>query len=319
MDALLLVADLGIHPPVAGDRGDDLCRRALAREFEHATAPREAHATQRSRVRARLRWRHPLPLRPARGLGLAFAFALAVVAAAAVFASIAGTPTSIVARAYAATDPTAMIVHYLETSVSWVQGRKSSTSTLEVWTYGNRSHEILDPADRANRQDIVADGGHVYTLAYGELMTSLYSTAKQECSAADILAGCVIGQTSGPLQALRALYRSNAMGLSGQTTVDGHAVDVLVGHSSALQIRAFVDRQTFAPVRITLTGVSPRTGRTPSVTQVVTITGYSRQPVTSEQLHQLVLPKRPHARLARFFPCRELYPGCAAVKRTGTR
>lgn len=320
MDLLLVMRDLGVAPPAAGDTGDERCRRALAREFDRAakadTSTGRARGVRRNAL-TRVR-RSPKPrLRTRRRhvVGAGLAAAAAMVAAIAVV----GSPgPSIVARAYAATDPTAVIVHYAETSTTWLHGRQVDVSTMEVWSYGGRSHEILRPSDAKSRQDIVASDGHVYTLVDGVLMTSLYSPSGQQCSAAGILAGCVLGQNEGPLAALRVLYRRGEMRLTGNTTLDGRRLNVLAGRSRDLGIHALVDQRTFAPVKITMTDTSSQAGRSASITHTLTITDYQRLPVTGRALRRLGLPPHPHVRLIRNFPCRELYPGCAATRHAGS-
>ncbi|MGH3262336.1 MAG: hypothetical protein ACRDNS_10095, partial [Trebonia sp.] len=246
---------------------------------------------------------------------------VAIVASAvgAIVALAGGGGSSVVARAYAATNPAGVIVHYVEASSIWVHNRRVAATTMQVWSYGDRSHQILNPDDPNNRQDIVASDGHVYTLMDGQLMTSLYSPADNRCPAAGVLEGCVLSENNGPIAALRELYRSSQIHLAGHTTVDGRRVDVLSGRSGNLSIRALVDDHTFVPVEVTITGTAPRIGRAAPSTHVLTITSYQRLSVTQSHLRRLALPPHPHARLRRFFPCRRLYPGCAARKYTGSR
>jgi hypothetical protein len=324
MDLLFAMGDLGVEIPVADDAADTRGLRALVREINSAaganTSTQSVSALRRRRSLTRVRsgrWPRRRTLR-----GRAAGALLAIVASAglALLITVGGGGSSVVARAYAATDPAGVIVHYVETTS--FQQQSGSPQTLEVWIYGDQSHQILNPEDPKNRQDIVASHGHVYTLMDGQLMTSLYSPAEIRCPAAGILSGCVLSDNNSPIAALRALYRSGEIHLTGHTTLDGRRLDVLTGRSGNLTIRALVDGHTFVPVKVTMTRtlIWPRTKvpRAPS-TVIQTITDYQRLPVTASNLRRLALPPHRHARVLRSFPCRRLFPGCAATKHTSSR
>lgn len=297
-------------------------REAAAREYPaRVSSPEPARrllgedspTQQRRRRRSR---RNPFVSRrdgrrqAARWLAPSLALAIAVVVAA--VALTAGSGPSIVARAYAATSPAGVIVHYVETARP-LQPNGGTPSTSEIWIYGDQSHQIIDPHSAKNRQDIVANDGRVQTLAYGQLMTSRYSPADNRCPATGVLEGCVLSDNNSQIAALRALYRSGLIHATGHATVDGRLVDVLTGQSGRLSIRALVDGHTFAPVKITMTGTIPRVKSAPLATYTLTITDYRRLPVTTSNLRRLALPPHPRARPTPA-PCRTLYPGCAARK-----
>jgi hypothetical protein len=259
--------------------------------------------SRRGGRRPAARWFAPAP-----ALALAIALALAVT----VVALTARGGPSIVARAYAATSPAGVIVHYVETTRP-LQPNGETPTTSEIWTYGNQSHQIIDPHNPNNRQDIVATNGRVQTLAFDTLSSSQYSPADNQCSATSVLEGCVLSENNSPIAALRALYRSGLIHATGDATVDGRRVDILTGQLRNLSIRALIDEHTLLPAKVTMTVMLPRVKGAPPTSYELTITDYRRLPVTTSNLRQLALPPHPHAHLIRA-PCRRLYPGCAARK-----
>lgn len=296
-------------------------REAAAREYPaRVSSPEptrrllgEDSPTQQRRRRSR---RNPFVSRrggrrqAARWLAPSLALAIAVVLAA--VALTAGSGPSIVARAYAATSPAGVIVHYVETARP-LQPAVGTSTKSKIWIYGDQSHQIIDPDSPKNRQDIVANHGRVQTLAFDTLSSSRYSPADTRCPATGVLEGCVLSENNSPIAALRALYRSGVIHATGHATVDGHRVDVLTGQSPNLSIRALVDERTFLPTKVTMTLTFPRVKRARPATYVLTITDYRQLPVTTSNLRPLALPPHPHARLVPA-PCRRLYPGCAARK-----
>ena len=240
------------------------------------------------------------------------ALALGSTLVVAAVALTAGGGSSIVSRAYAATSPAGVIVHYVETTGP-LGPNGPAPSTVEVWTYGNQSHQIIDPHSRENRQDLVAADGRVQTLAFNTLSSSQYSPADNQCSATSVLEGCVLSENNNPIAALRALYRSGLIHATGHATVHGRPVDVLTGQSRNLSIRALVDEHTLLPAKITMTVMLPRVRGAPPNSYELTITDYRRLAVTTSNLRRLALPPHSHARIIQA-PCRRLYPGCAARK-----
>ena len=294
-------------------------RDAAAREYpSRVSSPEltrrllgEDTVTQRRRRRP---WFNPFVSRrggrrqAARRLAPALALASALVVAT--VALTAGSGPSIVARAYAATSPAGVIVHFVETARS-LQPNGGTPSTSEIWIYGDQSHQIIDPRSPQSRQDLVANDGRVQTLAFDTLSSSGYSAADTRCSAIDVLEGCVLSENNSPIAALRALYRSGLVHATGHAVIDGRRVEVLTGQSRNLSIRALVDEHTLLPAKVTMTLTVPRVKRVPSATYALTITDYQRLPVTTSNLRRLALPPHPHAHLIPA-PCRTLYPGCAA-------
>jgi hypothetical protein len=254
--------------------------------------------------------RHGSRRQAARWFAPALALAIALVVAA--VALTPGGGPSFVARAYAATSPAGVIVHYIETTRP-LQPNGATPATSEIWTYGNQSHQIIDPHNPKNRQDLVAADGRVQTLAFDTLSSSRYSPADNRCSATSVLEGCVLSENNSPIAALRALYRSGAIHATGHTTVDGRPVDVLTGQSRNLTIRALIDEHTLLPAKVTMTVRLPRVKGAIQLSYETTITDYRRLPVTTSNLRRLTLPPHPYARLIQA-PCRTLYPGCAARK-----
>jgi hypothetical protein len=290
MDLLFAIRDLGVVPPTAGDTCDERSRRMLAREIDRAASADTS--TWRGRALSR---------RGSLRRGMATGAVLAAVASAvvALVAVVGDGGSSIVARAYAATNPAAVIVHYVETMTS-LQGQRASTDTAELWIYGDRSHQIFDADDPKSRQDIVAGGGQVQTLGYGAVISS--PDRHIRCPAAFVLAGCVVSANNSPIAALRALYRSGQIHPTGHTIIHGRRVDVLSGRSRGFSIRALVDGQTFVPVKVTVTETVRPSKRVAPTTVVMTITGYQRLPVTARNLRRLALPPHPHVQLLHLRP-----------------
>jgi hypothetical protein len=301
MDLLFVMRDLGVAAPAAGDTGDERSRRVLACEIDRA-AGADTSTGWASRQR-RPTWARTRRSSRRTRRGVAAAAVLATVASAvvALLANGGDGGFSVVARAYAATNPAGVIIHYVETSAP-LQHQRGSTQTteIEIWTYGNQSHQIVDPDDPKNRQDIVAGGGQVQTLAYGTLISS--PDRDTRCPAAQVLEGCVVSANNSPIAALRVLYRSGQIHSAGVTTVDGRRLDVLSGRSGNLSIRALVDRHTFVPVKVTMTQTVtfPRTKNV--VTFAMTITDYQRLPVTARNMRRLALPPHPHVQVFRLHP-----------------
>lgn len=247
------------------------------------------------------RWSTRLTRR--RGGALAGLAAVIAVVAAILVIGAGGGP-SIVARAYAATDPAGVIVHYVETSHSSLQAKSRVPDIAEIWTYGQDSHQILYANDPKRRQDIVTSNGQSQTLAFGNLAIMPSWPANTRCAAAIVLeGGCAEGQNNSPIDALRRLYRSGQIHATGHTTINGRRVDVLTGSSQDLYVRALIDARTSLPVKVTMTETFPQGRGARPVTDALTITDYQRLPVTPANLEFLALPAHPHVRVIRFRPC----------------
>jgi hypothetical protein len=230
------------------------------------------------------------------------ATAIAVVVAILVIGASGGP--SIVARAYAATNPAGVIVHYIETSRSSLQANTQVPYITEFWVDGPDSHQILEANNPKKRQDIVTSGGQGYTLAFGTLAIIPAWPANTRCAAAIVLeGGCAEGQNNTPIDGLRSLYRSGQIHTNGHATINGRRVDVLTGSTANLQLRALVDAHTFLPVKVTMIETFPQgRGRRP-ITYALTITDYQRLPTTPHNRQLLQLPPHPNVRVIRFRPC----------------
>jgi hypothetical protein len=234
----------------------------------------------------------------------ALAGLVAVIAIVVSVLVIGGSGPSIVSRAYAATDPAGVIVHYVETTHSSLQAKSRVPDRDEFWTYGQDSHEILDANDPQGRQDIVTSNGELQTLAFGTLSITPSWPAKTNCAAALVLeGGCAQGQDNSPVDALRSLYRSGQLHATGHTTVNGRRLDVLTGSSNNLHVRALIDARTFLPVKVTMSETLGQLPGARPVTDALTITGYQRLPVTPLNRQLLALPAHPHVPVIRFHSC----------------
>jgi hypothetical protein len=239
--------------------------------------------------------RHPAP---------ALAGLTALIAIVVSLLVVGGGGSSVVARAYAATDPAGVIVHYVETTHSSLEARGRVPDLDEFWTYGQDSHEILDANDPEAREDIVTSNGQLEALGFGVLSISPSWPASTRCAVALVLeGGCAEGQDNNPVDALRSLYSSGQLHATGHTTIDGQRLDVLTGSSNNLHVRALIDAHTFLPVKVTMSETLGHLPGARPVTDALTITGYQRLPVTPRNRQLLVLPAHPHVRVIRFHLC----------------
>jgi hypothetical protein len=230
------------------------------------------------------------------------ATAIAVVAVILVI-SASGGP-SIVARAYAATNPAGVIVHYVETSRSSANGTSRVPDITEFWVDGPASHEVLEANNPRERQDIVTSGGQVHTLAFGTLVSMPAWPATTRCAPAIVLeGGCAEGQNNTPIDGLRSLYRSGQIHATGDATINGRRVDVLTGSTGDLRLRALLDAHTFLPLKVTMTETFPQGRGKRAITYALAITDYQRLPTTPHNRQLLQLPAHPNARVIRFRPC----------------
>lgn len=234
------------------------------------------------------------------------ATALAAVIAALLF-SLGGGP-SIVQRAYAAIDPTGVIVHYVETTISPVPADRQQVT---YWLHGLDSRQIVN-VDNSNprfRQDIVTGGGLRRTLGLGKLVIMPSGPAHARCAQALVLDGDCAGLPGAtPMNGLRSLYQAGKMHVAGHGTVNGRSVDVLVGsvHSDVigeLKVKALIDAHTFAPVSVTITDALPKGRANKAIVNVLTITHYQRLPITPRTLKLLALPPHPGIPVIRFHAC----------------
>jgi hypothetical protein len=211
---------------------------------------------------------------------------------------------SIVARAYAATNPAGVIVHYVETSHSSLQAESRVPDVTEFWIDGQDSHQILYANDPNNRQDIVTSGGQVYTLASGTLASMPAWPPTTTCAPAIVLdGGCAEGQNNTPIDGLRSLYRSGQIHANGHATISGRRVDVLTGRTGNLRLRALLDTHTFLPIKVTMTETFPQGRGRRAVTNALTISDYQRLPTTPHNRQLLALPPHPNVGVIRFRPC----------------
>jgi hypothetical protein len=246
--------------------------------------------------------RHPLG-----GVRGRVTIAISVLATIAVaLASRPGAP-SIAARAYAATDSNAVVVHYVEISrVQNVRGLPGWTyieRRADVWLSGSRSHTV------ATNNIVSPDGrgkGYVNEIAIDGARRQLYQAntifkgVAAPLGPGNIAGTCVEltscgGEATDPVLTLRKFYRAGRLRDAGHTVRNGHLLDVIRGRGSA-HIRILVDARTFIPVQIEQTFDSPP-GR-PFITVTTTIDDYERLPLTSQTSRLLVMRPHPHARVA---------------------
>jgi hypothetical protein len=240
------------------------------------------------------RRRPPRRLTSARRLP-ALGLALAALAAAIVLITSNGTP-SIVARAYAATDPSGVIVHYVETLTFSGGGSRAKTTVREVWRSGQRLHVIQAPNNPRATDDIAIDGSDVRN--YTQNTIAIYKLpatfGRGSCTPGQVLAQlCNNNAQADPVAALRRLARDSRLHSTGPITLDDRRVDRLTGTTDGYTITALVDPHTFLPIKIQVTESihRPRIFGPPQYL-TTTVTNY-QQLTTSSQNNKLLL-LRPH-------------------------
>jgi hypothetical protein len=243
------------------------------------------------------------------GVGLLSGAATAIAAIVAVLVVSLGGGVSIVQRAYAATSPVGVIVHYVEVTHSPL---RSDRQRVTYWIDGAQSRALYDVGNPKELQDIAIGNGELRNLAHGMLVVQPLGRYTARCSPGSALLGVCPGGPGGtPVDGLRELLRSGAMRSSGQTTINGRRLDVLSGSTKGplgvLHVRALVDAHTFLPVRVTMidalpTGVTT-TDRKTGIVNSLTISGYERLPINSANRRLLALPAHQRVRVLRLRAC----------------
>jgi hypothetical protein len=260
-------------------------------------------------TRQATRWTRPAKRSGRSAFGLLSGVATAIAAIVAVLLISLGGEVSIVQRAYAATSPVGVIVHYEEITASPVT---SDRQRVTYWIDGARSRALYDVGNPKDLQDISIGDGELRTLAHGMLVIQPLGRDAARCSPGSALLGVCPGGPGGtPVDGLRELLRSGAMRSSGHTTINGRRLDVLSGMTKGplgvLRVRALVDARTFVPVRVTIVDALPRgatkTDRQTGIVNTLTITGYERLPINTANRTLLTLPAHPGVRVLRFRAC----------------
>jgi hypothetical protein len=226
--------------------------------------------------------------------------ALAALAAAIVVITSSGTP-SIVARAYAATDPAGVIVHYVETLTFSGGGSRAKTTVREVWRSGQRLHVIQAPNNPRAVDDIAIDGRDVHN--YTQNTIAIYKLpatfGRGSCTPGQVLAQlCNNNAQADPVAALRRLAHDGRLHSAGPTTLDGHRVDRLTGTTDGYTITAFVDPYTFLPIKIQATEPIPRPRIFgPPQYLTTTVTNYQQLTTSPQNAELLLLRPHPGARI----------------------
>lgn len=245
--------------------------------------------------------RSPRRVRTARSLP-AIALALAALVAAIVLLSSNGAP-SIVARAYAATDPSGVIVHYVETLTFSGGGSRAKTTIREVWRSGQRLHVIQAPNNPRATDDIAIDGREVHNYAQNTIaIYKLPATfGHRSCTPGQVLAQlCNNNAQADPVAALRRLAHGGRLHSTGPITLDDRRVDSLTGTTDGYTITALVDPHTFLPIKIQVTESihRPRIFGPPQYL-TTTVTNYQQLTTSSQNSKLLLLRPHPGARVVR--------------------
>lgn len=236
-------------------------------------------------------------LRAAERLPAVAAIAAAIIAAVVIAATDSGP--SIVARAYAATDPTGAIVHYVKTSSFLQVGTRPKTAVTEIWRSGDQTHLIVEPNDPKQTEELAINGNVVQNYNQGTISYRLPARFfKRDCSSGQVLAQlCNNNTENDPITALRRLARSGDIHSVGHRTFRGRHVDVLTGAAQQIQIRALIDPRTFLPIEIQVVQRFRAPRPFVSLQLTTTVTDYQRLPFTTENAKLLLMRSHPHARI----------------------
>jgi hypothetical protein len=230
--------------------------------------------------------------------------AVAVIVAAIIVVAVllaANNGPSIVARAYAATAPTGVIVHYVETLTGSQRGTRPMTSVRDVWRSGDRTHLIVRIA-AANRstltEEVALNGPVARTYMHGTISIYREPTAflTRSCSSVQVLTQlCNNNARNDPVTAMRRLARSGQMHVAGSETVDGHRVDQLVGTIPHGKIQALVNPRTFLPTKIEVFQSVRLPHPFGTLHLTTTVTNYQQLPITPHNTKLLRLGPHPGA------------------------
>ncbi len=232
---------------------------------------------------------------PFRGLAGGAALTVAIIAAAVVL--ITGAGPSLVARAYAATSPKGVIVHYVQTLRFGLPATKPQTAVSEVWSYGAQRHLVLEPSKHQQFEEVAIDHGQVQRYVDGMISKNRVPARilARGCGSTAVLLGgyCELTGQNSPVAALRTLYEAGRLHAVGKTTVNGRHVDVIMGSSKAVWIRALVDPRTSVPIEIKMTETFPRPRFFGPLVVTTTITGYQRLALTARNREMLLMRSHP--------------------------
>lgn len=223
----------------------------------------------------------------------ALGLALAVLAAAIVMTTSDGTP-SIVARAYAATDPSGVIVNYVESLTFSGGGSRARTTVRDVWRSGQRLHVIVAPNNPKATDDLAIDGRNVHNYTQNTIAIYKLPANFGRCTPGQVLAQLCSNTTQAdPVAALRRLAHDGGLHSAGPTTLDGRRIDRLTGRTDGYTITALVDAQTFLPIKIQATESIHRP-RIFGPTQYLTTTITKYKQITANAKNSTLLELRPH-------------------------
>ncbi len=250
-------------------------------------------------------------------IGARLAIPLAGLAAAGLVVGLTGgtDATSVAARAYAATQSTDRIDHYVEiTRVRPAPGPPAvgyTDSRAEVWFAGSRSRVVATDymVSASGRRSVrhveeaTASGRTVtYDAESDTIHTSLPPLPAGKVAPLRFCATVIVcgWQPADPITTLRRLYRAGRLRDAGQTVEDGRRLDVLAGAvgrppGTGTAVRILVDPKTFIPVQVGLNQYGAL-GRSPTarllVTTTTSLSGYERLPLTAATNRLLAM--RPH-------------------------
>jgi hypothetical protein len=236
---------------------------------------------------------------------------IAVVIALAITAAVTrtGGQLSLAARAYAATNPAGVIVHYVEiTSVAPAppHGEPAHghflvgwTRRQEVWRSGSRSRVLvtsgfdidgrLHPIAMELTRDLAREEIYAAHTIFGVQRPTGHSLPAF-CTAS---VACELLEAPDPVVVLHRLAAEGRLREAGETRHDGRTLVVMLDARNPNAIRIYVDPNTGVPVEVVqrVTSISP-------LPMTTTILDYERLAPTAQS--ERLLAMRPHPRARRF-------------------
>lgn len=255
--------------------------RARIEEDEHATPRRDAPR------RAGLRWRHRLT---------AMAALAVLLAVLLVMSGGSRHEPSILAKAFAATDSSGMILHYRERLTLTLAGRTHLVRSAEVWMSGSRARSLgRNAAGQLSENVLSAHRERIYDASRNRITELRFKHAYSMRSAYNIP-----NWMSNPISQLRSWYAHGRLRLARRETRDSRRYDLLVssGRPSGTRAgtRVLIEAHAFTPVEIS-NRIAKRGG--PTARWTVRFSAFQRLPLTPARRAELRMAPHPGAARAR--------------------
>lgn len=200
--------------------------------------------------------------------------------------------SSILAKAYAATDSRGVILHYRDRMMLTVSGRTHLVRSAEVWMSGSRVRSrALDAAGQLVESALSAHREMIYDASRNRITELTFVHASSMLSSENIPIWM-----SNPITALHSWYAQGRLRFARRESRRGRLYDVLIstGRPAGARpgTRVLVEAHTFIPVEI-----SNRTDENgkPAARWTVHFSAFQRLPLTTSSRAELRLAPHPGA------------------------